>query len=257
MVCYAETTNTVANTSVSKETVSVDSGDYDKYVEGLEANDTDKEISVSLKDFTSKNANISYKKGEINWTDGKGNVSFKVSAPTDALYSIKIVWKPLGSGIDPNFALKIDGKIPFSNAQNISLKREWKNVSETPRTDTNGNEYAQEQVETGDYITSVLQDFTGVVTEPYVFEFTKGEHTITLVNPEQPLLIKEISLIIPERVADYSAISKDYNLKDVDAEIITIQGENAVVKNSKSLIPKSNNSDAGMTPNNPNTSKIN
>ena len=41
------------------------------------------------------------------------------------------------------------------------------------------------------------------------------------------------------------------------ADIITIQGEAAKIKNSKSLIPKSNNADAGMTPANPYLSLIN
>ena len=65
------------------------------------------------------------------------------------------------------------------------------------------------------------------------------------------------SLFAPEKAVAYSTLSKDYKLTETNAEIITIQAETAKIKNSKSLIPKSNNSDAGMTPTNPYTSKIN
>ena len=151
------------------------------------------------------------------------------------------------------------------NGEKITLKKEANKRTTTiknldlslPIRDSSGNEYAQEQTETGEYITSVLQDYTGILNDPYSFKFTKGLHKITLVGPEQALLIKEITLTIPEDAEDYSVVSKNYNLKANNSDIITIQAENADIKNSKSLIPKSNNSDASMTPNDPYKSKIN
>ena len=193
VVCNAETIGEAKQNSVSNDTVSVTTGDYYKYVESCKSNNADKEISVSISDFSSENATVAFENDAVNWKDGTGSVSFNVDIPDNALYSLQVVWKPVESGIDPQIGIKIDSAFPFSSAQRISLKREWKNASEAPRTDSAGNEYAQEQVETGEFITSVLQDFTGVVTVPYSFEFTKGVHTITLVNPEQPIIIKEIS----------------------------------------------------------------
>ena len=255
MVCSAETTKDSAKNDVSESIKSVKTGDYDSYIANTGLKNADKTISVSLKGVKANKENAAFQKGLIDWK--KGSISFDAKIPTSALYSVKIVWKPKTTGIDPKFALKIDGKVPFSNVEQVSLKREWKNATKEPRKDSSGNEYAQEQVETGEFITSVLQDFTGVINEPYSFKLSDGVHSITLSNPEVPMIIKEISFIPPETVKDYATVSKDYNLKENKANIITIQAENADVKNSKSLIPKSNNSDAGMTPCNAYNSKIN
>ncbi len=255
IVCSAQPQeNTGANAPTAEGTVS-NAGDYDEYITKDGLKDAKESILISLESLETEGSAV-FKDGIIDW-DGEGELSFKVNVHSAALYNIKIVWKPQGSGVDPVFGLKIDGETPFSHAAQIELKREWKNISEKPRTDKNGNEYAQEQVETGEYIESVLHDYTGVFNEPFKFSLNEGEHTITLSNPEQGLLIKEITLLAPEKAEAYSALSKGYSLKANGADIIAIQGENAAIKNSKSLIPKSNNSDAGMTPCNPYTTMIN
>ena len=253
VICSAQPQeNTGADTPIAEGSVT-NAGDYDEYLKKNSFKNGADSISVPLDSFEGSAA---LNDGVIDW-DGKGDLSFKVEVQTDALYNIKIVWKPKASGVDPSVTVKIDGKVPFSNANKLELKREWKNIEETPRVDAGGNEYAQEQIETGEYITSILQDFTGVYTNPYNFALTAGEHTITITSDEQALLIKELCFIAPENPEAYAEVSKNYDLKTNDVKVITIQGEKAVIKNSKSLIPKSNNSDAGMTPANAYTSKIN
>ena len=235
----------------------VTAGDYAEYLKNNDIKDAKDRISLSLQNFTAKDANVSFADGVIDWNDGKGSLDFVADIPESALYNIEIVWKPTSAGIDPGIGVMLDGEFPFTNSSKITLKREWKNISEAPRVDAQGNEYAQEQVETGEYITSVLQDYSGVATEPYCFALSEGKHTITITAPEQGMKIKEIALTAPENAASYAEISGGYDLKAPNAEIITIQAENAIIKNSKSLIPRSNNSDAGMTPSNAYTSKIN
>lgn len=257
VVCYAEKSDKkVQEDVVLNESIRTDASDYENYVKDGSFKNSEKEISVSIENFESADSNPFLSENAIDW-DGNGSIIFNADITDSALYSIKIVWKPKKSGIDPNLGIMIDGEFPFEGANQLELKRQWKNISESPRVDASGNEYAQEQIETGEYITSVLQNYSGIINEPYSFKFTKGLHKITLVGPEQPLLIKEITLTIPEVAENYSAVSKKYNLKPNDSDIITIQAENADIKNSKSLIPKSNNSDASMTPNDPYRSKIN
>ena len=258
VVCYADTNGETVPQDVLKEaSVAINANDYEKYIENNDFKDAADTISVSLREFISADANAIFEDGLLNWKDGNGSITFNADISEKGLYSIKLVWKPVASGIDPNLGVKIDGDFPFDEAGKIELKREWKNASETPRLDTNGNEYAQEQVETGEFITSVLRDYSGVLSEDYSFKFDEGEHTITLVGSNQPILIKELSLIAPEKAKAYSEYSKDYKLKKNSGKIITIQAENANIKNSKSIIPKCNNSDAGMTPASPYISKIN
>lgn len=258
VVCYADTNEeTVPQDILEEDSVVINVDDYEKYIENNDFKDAADTISVSLSEFTSADTNAIFEDGVLSWKDGNGSITFNADISKKGLYSIKLVWKPETSGIDPDLGLKIDGDFPFNEASKIELKREWKNASETPRLDSNGNEYAQEQVETGEYITSVLRDYSGILSEDYSFKFDEGEHTITLVGSKQPILIKEISLIAPEKTKGYSEYSKDYDLLENDGKIITIQAENANIKNSKSIIPKCNNSDAGMTPVSPYISRIN
>ena len=189
-------------------------------------------------------------------SDGSQDITLSADITQAALYNIRIVWKPQNHGLDIKTGIKINGEYPFDGAEKIILSREWKN-SDTARVDAQGNEYSPEQVETGEYITSYLCDNTGVAVEPYQFSMGAGVNTITLIASGQAIDIKEIALCPPEVVGDYKTVSANYNIKDIDTDIITIEGENADIKSTNTIIPKANNSDAGMTPVDPYKTKIN
>lgn len=231
------------------------SSEYSEYLSGKNTAENDVRIPLSV--YSAEGAKVSFNDGAIFWEDGKGQISFSVEVQENALYNLELVWKASGSGVDPQFGLMIDGKYPFSDTKKIILNREWKNATENPRSDAQGNEYAQEQIETDSDIKSLIFDYTGVVTEPYQFYLTAGTHLITLFEIGQGVYIKGLTLKAPEKVNPYSEVAKDYKTEKIDTDIIVLEGENADVKNSKSIIPKSNNSDAGMTPSDPYTAKIN
>ena len=196
--------------------------------------------------------------GILHWYDGNGTVTINVAIPETALYNFKFVWKPKESGVNLNLGIMVDGKYLFEDTKNAVFTRRWKNISDEPRSDVQGNQYSQEQVETGEFIEAFLTDTTGLVAEPYTFALTAGTHTITLVEPTQPIEISKIIFEKPETVKSYAEVSSAYNLtENSDLGIITIQGEDADIKTSSSIIPKSNNSDASMTPRNAYLMKIN
>ena len=173
-VCSAQTVKESAQQNTDDSgVVSVDISDYEQYKENGDLKYADKEISVSLDKLTTKDTNATLKDGVINWADGKGSITFKLDLPEAAAYNLQIEWMPAESGINPTISVMLNGVYPFEAAKSLELKREWKNATEAPRTDSNGNEYAQEQVETGEFIKSILQDFTGVVTEPSDLKVTK------------------------------------------------------------------------------------
>lgn len=194
--------------------------------------------------------------GVIEW-NGKGELDFEFVSDETALYCLELCWKPESSGVDISMGIKLDGKYPFSDLRETVLNRLWKNASNTPGTDSLGNEYAGEQVETGEFIRTAVRDKSGTDTKPYEFLLTAGKHTLTLVSPGQGMLIKEIKFTVPERTLPYAEISKDYDPKDNGADIIRIQGENADAKTSNSIIPKADNTDSGMTPSDSHRTKIN
>lgn len=256
---YADTADSTASEN-AQSVVSADSGiiDYVEYT--AEHGITDKataDIKLPITAYAADGADVTVNENALNWATGEGRLTWTFEVSQTALYNLKIMWKPGDSGIDPEFPILIDGKTPFDEAENIVLSRLWKNVSDEPRKDAQGNEYAQEQVEIDDIITTVVCDSEGATVGPFEFALTAGTHTLTIVSPEQNLNFYDITFAAPEVVDSYEKVSADYNVKDLDADIITIEGESADVKSSNSIIPKSNNSDAGMSPCDNSLTKIN
>ncbi|MBR3968140.1 MAG: extracellular solute-binding protein [Clostridia bacterium] len=224
-------------------------------------NKADAEVKVPVTEFAADGADVTAKENSIFWNVGDGNVTWTFDVPKTALYNLKFVWETRDakgkhlSGVDVITGVKIDGKYLFDGSDEVVLSRLWKNKDtdlktpdvEEPRTDAQGNEYAHEQEEIEGFVTTIVRDYESAVIDPFEFELTEGTHTITLVEPEQSLEIKEIAFVAPETVKSYADVSASYQVKDLDADVISIEGENADVKTSSSIIPKANNSDAGMS----------
>ena len=213
------------------------------------------EVKVPVTEFEANGADITAAENSITWNGGDGNVTWKFDVPETALYNLKIVWEAKQSGVDIIMGVKIDDKYLFDGSDEVVLSRLWKNKDtnpetadvEEPRTDAQGNEYAHEQEEITGTVTTIIRDYETAIVDPFEFELTAGAHTITIVKPEQSFEIKEIAFVAPENIKSYADVSASYNVQDLTADIITIEGENADVKTSSSIIPKANNSDAGMS----------
>lgn len=212
-----------------------------------------------LAQYADKSDASSEVKGVIPATEWEGNSDFTTTfdVTESGFYNIKIKWSPLKTGTDVELGIKIDGNYPFPGMEECELVRLWKNADEKPRVDSYGDEYAQEQVETDGEIETLIRDRKAISPEPYKLYFEAGKHTITLTESGQPIKIYEIALTEPEEVLSYETLSKDYKLTENDADIITIQAEDADKKTSKSIVPKSDNSNAGMTPSDSVKRKIN
>ena len=216
----------------------------------------DTAIEVDLKCYRSDNALTAFEGDNLGW-QGNDELTFDFNAQTAGAYELSVVWKPLESGVDPVISLKIDGQYPFAAAEKIEILREWKNATEKPRSDDLGNEYAPEQVETGEFITTVLRDYTGSSAEPYTFSLTEGAHSLTFTGDGQKLLIKSITFASPEAPKAYKDAVNISKAQKIDAKPIVIEAESADVKSGDFLIPKANNSDAEMSPTDTKTTKIN
>ena len=209
------------------------------------------------RNLTDSTDNVAVYEGDNLVWQSDNELKFDFDVQTAGNYELLVVWKPTDSGVNPEISVKIDGKYLFEKAKAIEMLREWKNATEKPRSDKIGNEYAAEQVETGEFISTVLRDYTGSYAEPYTFSLTAGKHTLTLKGDGQKLLIKSVTFKTPETPKAYKDTLDDSKLEKFNAEPIIIQGENADVKSGDFLIPKANNSDAGMIPTDTRTTKIN
>ena len=103
----------------------------------------------------------------------------------------------------------------------------------------------------------MARDSEGATVGPFEFALTAGRHTLTVVSPEQDIIFYSIAFTKPEEIKSYAEATSSYEVKSLDADVITIEGESADVKSSNSIIPKSNNSNAGMTPSHKYLTKIN
>ena len=213
-------------------------------------------------------------KDVLVWDSGKGSVEYTIEIPKTGLYNFALNFLPPETGVNPEIALSIDGKIPFDGADSIKFTRDWVNVpiegaekaeddvrDTAFRSDAKGNELAPEQMLTGDFVYRVAVDNTGVAVDPYRFYLEKGTHKITLIGKSHSIVIKELGFTAPEKAEsykDYFDESKFTEITEPDEDlVIVIQGEDAVLKNDNSLVPKSTNGNLDMTPIDPYLTLIN
>ena len=221
-----------------------DKKDYQSAVEDIELTvdkaKLDKDIELKS-DVKGKNALV--------WKEGTGKAEWTFTVPENAYYNLKLVYSSVEAGVDFTFGVLVDGKLPFEEAELLAFPRLWMNAESEFKTDNIGNQLSPEQKEIEGYAEGLAKSSTGVTVEPYAFYLTKGTHTLTVIGPEQPVALAMVVLAAPEKVLSYDELSKGYDKNSVlDAQTIVIEGESATIKTSSKLIPKADNSDAGMSP---------
>ncbi len=208
-------------------------------------------------DYTIDGTDIS-KKDVLVWTTGKGSVTYTVSVPKTALYNFSLTFLPPENGVNVELGLLLDGEHPFSETTSLKFTRDWVNVSDEFREDDKGNQIAPEQKLSGDFVTRLAEDNTGVNLEPFMFYLTEGEHTITLVGYNHQIVIASLGFTAPEKAPSYEDYFDESKYKeDASVKPITIEGEAATVKNDNSLIPRSTNGNIDMSPIDPYLTLIN
>lgn len=184
-------------------------------------------------------------------------LDFDVSINEDSLYQISMEYLNTEKR-NLDITVYIDGDIPFFEAQSITFPSYWKDSGDK-RVDSNGNEFAPEQVLADEYNTVECRDYTGQIAAPYLFYLSKGEHRVSLVLNDGECKFKRIMLKNEENPDPYNseAIEKDADsYKDVN-NVIEIEAEDAFVKSSSALIPKSDDGSADVSPSSPTNAKIN
>lgn len=182
-----------------------------------------------------------------------GSASFNITVPADGWYEPRFTYLALpGNGNDIELELRVDGKVPFSQARNFLLYRLWKNASDEISKDKYGNEYSPEQVEASEWQTSQLRDSDGFIIYPLCLALKSGRHTVTLTAAGEPVKIGKIVLTSPESVPSYKDYAAHYDAgKTYAGDPLTTEGESAVYKSQKMFIPQANRNDVAVTPANP------
>ena len=186
------------------------------------------------------------------WWDGQsGSITWNINISEAALYNIELTFAPPADGVDLTTQVKIDGSVLFLEMNKLYFPKYWKNSDVGIRLDNKGNQLTPEQEPVTSFMSQVAIDDSGVNTEPYLFYLSAGEHQITLGAPGQELLISKIGFSAPEKAISYKEYFSENDKKSTGEKIIYIEGEDAVLKSTNSLVPKSDRANSEMTPTDP------
>lgn len=208
------------------QTVEVLGKDYDP------ASVTDAQITVTTVD------------GEndvMQWANQEGSVSWTVNIPETGVYNIKMIYEALESNTnDVEFSLLIDGESPYATASRIALSKRWINESEI-KQDSRQNDIRPGQISTPCWQETPLEDIDGLFNEPLEFYMEAGEHTITFESEKAEFAVKSFTFYQYEAPAAYTAPS-DSDLTQAQGQKITLEGETAAYKSSRTLYPTADKS---------------
>lgn len=223
---YTNYVKKYADAARPDQTVEVLGKDYDP------ASVTDAQITVTTVD------------GEndvMQWANQEGSVSWTVNIPETGVYNIKMIYEALESNTnDVEFSLLIDGESPYATASRITLSKRWINESEI-KQDSRQNDIRPGQISTSCWQETPLEDIDGLLNEPLEFYMEAGEHTITFESEKAEFAVKSFTFYQYEAPAAYTAPS-DSDLAQAQGQKITLEGETAAYKSSRTLYPTSDKS---------------
>ena len=223
---YTNYVKKYADAARPDQTVEVLGKDYDP------ASVTDAQITVTTVD------------GEndvMQWANQEGSVSWTVNIPETGVYNIKMIYEALESNTnDVEFSLLIDGESPYATASRITLSKRWINESEI-KQDSRQNDIRPGQISTPCWQETPLEDIDGLFNEPLEFYMEAGEHTITFESEKAEFAVKSFTFYQYEAPAAYTAPS-DSDLAQAQGQKITLEGETAAYKSSRTLYPTADKS---------------
>lgn len=223
---------------------------YTNYVKKYtDAARPDKTVEVLGKDYdpasvTDAQITVTTVDGEndvMQWANQEGSVSWTVNIPETGVYNIKMIYEALESNTnDVEFSLLIDGESPYATASRITLSKRWINEFEI-KQDSRQNDIRPGQISTPCWQETPLEDIDGLFNEPLEFYMEAGEHTITFESEKAEFAVKSFTFYQYEAPAAYTAPS-DSDLTQAQGQKITLEGETAAYKSSRTLYPTSDKS---------------
>lgn len=213
----------------------------------------------------------------LNWVDNQkfqqqGKLIYEVTVPEDGIYNLAFTYLPLpktGATEDNTddkdstsaveIGVLIDGKTLYSGLDGLKLARNFVNSGaalDKPagdiRIDSLENELTPEQVQYADFVTAYAVDPVGVMADPYKIFLSAGTHTITVESVYEPFALASITLKVPTETKTYEEYSAEHSgAANYAGEALELEGEDAWIKSTNSLVPKADNSSTDITPNNP------
>ena len=228
-------------------TGAVRTGTYSGYLrdhEGASKPQTD--VEVNLFDYVSE-GNVEVNNfipgaSQALLTQIGSTVTWRVNVPQSGFYNIYLEYFiPESRGVAAERSIKINGQLPFNDAENILFTRIWTDGGEK-RVDNQGNEIRPSQVEIYDWQTARCKDSMGYVADPYEFYFEEGMNTLTFEAVNEPMAIRSLKLSAIKEAKSYAEyVASLPSVRPSEAGLKLdelIQGEDAARRSESSLYAK-------------------
>ena len=179
-----------------------------------------------------------------------GAVSWKFAVPTDSSYCVTVRYMSTeASSGNMEVELNIDGRVPFSEVSIVSFERCYEQAAGEFRKNHNGNHIKPDVTEVFVWQEKAILDSSGYRTDPFVFDFPAGEHTLTLKGSRGKIAIASITLSAPEELKPYKEYEKEIGqYASRKGENIEIEAEHFKYKNSVTVLPVTDKSSAATSP---------
>lgn len=173
--------------------------------------------------------------------------TWTVQVPETGCYLLRLDYYALpGKGEDIQFALNIDGTLPFSEASRLTLSRIWQDQGRTIEQDANGNDLRPTQVEISRWQQRNLMNDEGYYDGAYAFYLTEGIHEITLKCVRESMAVSSLTFLNEGALLSYDSYGKDAT--PAAPYLRVYQAENALDKSSSMLYPTYDRSSPATEP---------
>ena len=194
-------------------TITASAKSYKEYSAKSSPADINEEININVGEYSTKDMKVEKKdnyqgqSGVTVVTDTTGEISWNFEVKTAGAYCLMLDYFPIESkNSEIKMGIKIDGKYPFSEAETVTLKKLYKNITEEKKYDSRGNEILSEKKQAILLISDYVRNYFGDYSEPYYFNLKEGKHTLTFSAKTDNIAITGIRFTIPKEVPTY----KDY-----------------------------------------------
>lgn len=180
----------------------------------------------------------------------------------DGIYRIALDYYPLpNSGKNIILSLSLDGSIPYSDCENITLPRIWRDdlpEDQNFEKDNKGNDIRPMQVEVQGWTSTELYDPQGLYPDAYLFFLTAGTHRIGIKLVREAVAIGKIKIGNAQMPPSYDEYIRTYsNVPQADGETVLLQAERPYLKNNKILYATYDRIHAATIPNTPSETRLN
>lgn len=248
--------------------------DYQSYLSSLPSrHEPEHQISIDIDAFTPDSEAVHMDAHESGrsylHTEDSSFVEWTIDVPEAGLYNLFIEYLPLdGKSGDSERVIRINGEIPFREAQFINFSRVWTNdiqEGSDPNSgisrDSRGNDNRPHQVEAPQFVSVYTTDNTGYYQEPLQYYFEEGENTLSFEAVSEPLGIAALSLEQYAKPLTYDEYinahqSDGQEVASID-EAIKIQAEHAIYKSDSTLYPQHDRTSPKTEPYDPSKIRLN